>query len=514
MQCGGDTSVTSTAGTTDTVHVVVDVSGQIVVHNVSDVGDIKTTSSDSSCDQNWATGITEHLESTLTLALSAVAVNGSGWEVLVDQEVRQGVGHALGLDENEGQTGTVGVENVEQNRALVDVLNVLNLLSNVLRSRTNTTNRQEDVVLQEVASQHLNVPGEGGGKHEGLAVLDTGHILTLDNAANLGLETHVQHTISLIENEVLDVLQGDTTTLYEIDQTSRSSHQEIASTLNLTKLRADVSSTVDDTRPHPRTVGELSRLVVNLGDQLTGWGEDERRGVGLALTAEVTCLASGNRRRTRLVSLRQDREEETTSLSGTSLSTSHQVTTSHDNGNGVLLDRCGHVVAGERNVGDQVVIQGGVAEGKNGIWHVLARGLNGNVVVLLEVDTSVLLRGVVGGTEKFALDARVGGARDVLAILPSTIPGAPSVTTAAATATSRRGTGVCSGIEVLLSSVVPTLTGRARPVGTLLEVVVAVDRLVSLGVKRDKKPGGLDASHLDFDTLSQRQLAGDKGEHI
>ncbi|ROW15354.1 hypothetical protein VPNG_02370 [Cytospora leucostoma] len=289
-ECGGDTSVTSTAGTTNTVHVVVDVGGQVVVHNVGDVGNIETTGSNSSCDQDGATSVTEHVESTLTLALSAVAVDGSCWEALVDEEVGQGVRHALGLDEDESQTGAVGVENVEQNGALVNVLNILDLLGDVLGSGTNTTDGQENVVLQEVTSQHLDVPREGSGEHEGLAVLNTGHVLTLHNATNLGLETHVKHTISLVEDEVLDVLQGDATTLYEIDQTSRSSHQEITSTLDLTELRANVSTTVDDTRSHPRTVGEFPRLIVNLGDQLTGRGEDERRGVGLALTAEVTTL--------------------------------------------------------------------------------------------------------------------------------------------------------------------------------------------------------------------------------
>ncbi|ROV91474.1 hypothetical protein VSDG_07154 [Cytospora chrysosperma] len=493
---GRDTSVTSTAGTTDTVHVVVDVSGQIVVHDVGDVGNIETTGSNSSCDQDGATGVSEHLKGTLTLALSAVTVNRGSGEVLIDEEVGQRVCHALGLDEDEGQTSTVSVKDVEQNRALVDVLDVLNLLSNVLRGRTNSADRQENVVLQEVAGQHLDVAGEGGGEHESLAVLNTGHVLTLDDASNLGLETHIKHTISLIEDEVLDVLQRDTTTLYEIDQTSRGSHQEIASTLDLTKLRADVSSTVDDTRSHPGAVGELSRLVVNLGDQLTGWGEDERGGVSLALTAEVASLASGNRRRARLVSLRQNGEEETSSLSGTSLSTSHQVTTAHDDGNGVLLDGCGHQVAGERNVGDQVVVQRGVAEGKDRVWHVLARGLDGNVVVLLEVDTSVLLRRVVGCTEELALDARVGGARNVLAIVPSTIPRAPSVSAAAAAAaaTSGGGTSVRGRVEraALLSTVVPALAGRASPVGlgTLLEgSVVAVDQSASVGVGRNETWG-------------------------
>jgi hypothetical protein len=144
-----------------------------------------------------------------------------------------------------------------------------------------------------------------------------------------------------------------------------------------------------------------------------------------------------------------------------------------------------------------VVVQRRVAEGKDRVWYVLARGLDGDVVVLLEVDTSVLLRRVVGGTEELALDARVGGARNVLAIVPSTIPRAPSVSAAAAAAaaTSGGGTSVRGRVEraALLSTVVPALAGRASPVGlgTLLEgSVVAVDQSASVGVGRNKTWGG------------------------
>jgi hypothetical protein len=41
----------------------------------------------------------------------------------------------------------------------------------------------------------------------------------------LRLETHVQHTISLIENQVLDVAKGDAATLDKIDETTRSGHE-------------------------------------------------------------------------------------------------------------------------------------------------------------------------------------------------------------------------------------------------------------------------------------------------
>lgn len=462
------------------MHIVINVGRQVVVHNVRDVRDIETTSGDSSGNKNGATAVAEHVERTLTLTLGAVTVNRSGGEALVDQEVGQRICHALGLDEDKSQTSAVCVKDVQQDRALVDVLNVLNLLSDVLRSRTDTTNGKEDVILEEVAGKHLNVAGEGGGEHESLAVLHAWHVLTFHDSSNLRLETHVKHAVSLVKNKVLDVLQGDATTLYEVDQTSRSSHQQIAATFDLAKLRPDVSSTVDYTRSHPRTVGKLPRLVVNLGDQLTGRGENERCGVGLALAAKAT-LADGVGRGTGLVGLREDGEEETASLARTSLGTSHQVTAAHDNGNGVLLNRGWVGVPSKRDVGDQVVVQGWVAEGENGFGHVVTRGLNGDVVVLLEVDASVLLGRVIRSTEEFALNARVGRARHVFSIMPATIPRAPSSasapTTTASASSVRTGTTISVGVEgMLLSSSESIIAGRRSiPVGTIVIGIVAID---------------------------------------
>lgn len=111
-ESGGDTRVTSTTGTTNSVHIVVNISGQVVVHDVGNVGDIKTTGSHSSSDQDRASAVSEHLKSTLTLTLGAVTMNGSGGELLVDEEVGQRIRHALGLDEDKCQTSSVSVQNV------------------------------------------------------------------------------------------------------------------------------------------------------------------------------------------------------------------------------------------------------------------------------------------------------------------------------------------------------------------------------------------------------------------
>jgi len=401
--------------------VVVDISRKVVVDNVRDVGDIETTSGNSSGDQDGATAIAEHLQGTLTLTLSAVTVNRSGREVLVDEEVGKRVRHALGLDEDQGKTGTVGVQNVQEDGALVDVLDVLDLLGDVLGGGANTTDRQEDVILQEVASKHLDIAGESGREHERLAVLDAGHVLTLNNTTNLGLETHVKHAISLVKDKVLDVAEGDATTLYEVDQSARGGNKKIAATLDLTKLRADVSATVDDARTNPGPVGKLPRLVVDLRDKLTGRSEDERGRIGLALTSKATALATRNSRGSLDECLRKDGEEESTSLAGTGLGASHEIAAAHDDGNRVLLDRSRHSVASQLDVRDEVVIQRRVGEVQERLRNIVARSLDGNVVVLLEVDAGVLLRRVLGGSEQIALETGISGARDVLAVAPLAI---------------------------------------------------------------------------------------------
>lgn len=438
-ESSGDTSVTGTTSTTDTVNIVIDVGGQVVVDDVGNIGDIETTSSNSSGNKDRATARAEHFQSTLTLTLGTITVDSGGGETLVEKEVGQGVGHTLGFDEDEGQTASaVRVEDIQEDGALVVVLNVFNLLGDVLRGRTDTADGQEDVVLQEVASQHLDVTGEGGRKHQRLAVVHVGHILAFHNAANLGLETHVQHTIGLIENQVLDVDQRDAATLDKIDKTTRSSNQKITSALDLAELGADIGTTVHNTRADPRAVGELAGLIENLGNKLTGGGENEGGRVRLALTS-VAKLAAGLGRssgRTVLISLRQNREEETTSLSGTSLGAGHQVAAVHDDGDGILLDGSGSLVVGELDVLDQVVIQGRVGEGVDRLRDIVTRGLHGDVVVVGKVDASVLLGGIVGKTEQFAFETGIGRTGNVLAVTPLAISRASGRTTSTSIRTS------------------------------------------------------------------------------
>jgi hypothetical protein len=45
------------------------------------------------------------------------------------------------------------------------------------------------------AETYLDFLGEGGAEHEGLPLASRRHVVALNDSTNLGLETHVQHTI-------------------------------------------------------------------------------------------------------------------------------------------------------------------------------------------------------------------------------------------------------------------------------------------------------------------------------
>lgn len=113
-----------------------------------------------------------------------------------------------------------------------------------------------------------------------------------------------------------------------------------------------------------------------------------------------------------------------------------------------------------------MVVQRGFGEGQNRVGNIVTRSLDGNVIVLLEVDTSVLLRRVIGGTEKLAFDAGVGRARDVLAVFPLTIARSTSMstttTTAAAGTTASARVAVAVAVELRATVIPASATATTR----------------------------------------------------
>jgi hypothetical protein len=362
---------------------------------VGDIGDIETSSSDGSSDEDRSSTTLEGVQSSFSFSLGPVSVNRSSGVSVRAEEIAKGIGHSLGLYKDEDQTARLaGKEQVEQERSLVAILDILDSLSNVFRGGSNSTDREENVVLQEGSSEHLDFSGESSGKHERLSVHDTGHVGTFDNLPDLRLETHVEHPIGLVKHEVLDVGKRDLSSVNQVDQSTRSSRQEITSSFERSDLRSDIGTTVNNGRSDPGSVGKLPSLVVNLGNEFSGRGKDKSGRVGLSsvVASVAVAVVDGGGGGTVGEKGVEDGEEETGSFTGTSLGTSHQISTTGDNGDRVFLDRGRSLVSGKINVVEQCRVDGGLGIGKDshGLGDIGSGSLDGDIGVLVKVDTGVL----------------------------------------------------------------------------------------------------------------------------
>ena len=273
------------------------------------------------------------------------------------------------------------------------VVDVFDVLLDVLRGRTDSSDREEDVFLQEGLGEDLNLSGEGGREHQSLPVVNAGHVALLDDGPDLGLETHVQHSVGLVEDEVLDVGQRDLATVHEVDETTGGSGEQITTTLDLTELVANLGTSVDDGGADPGSVGKPSGLFVDLRDELSGGSQDQGGGVLLPASRvgrERAGVLDGLGGGSVGEHFRQDGEEETTGLSGTGLGTGHQVSHVGDDGDRVLLNGGRGGVSGRLDVLEEDGVEGRVGELGDGVGDALAGSLDGNIGVSVKVETGGL----------------------------------------------------------------------------------------------------------------------------
>merc|ERR1719376_537465 len=145
-----------------------------------------------------------------------------------------------------------------------------NLLSDVSTCTANPSDCQENVVLQEIPGEHLNVFGEGGAKHQHLAFAFSGHVTLFNDVSDLGFETHIQHSVSFVQDYVPDKLEADFAPLEEISQSSWCGDEQVATPVQIPHLSSDVRASVHNAGSDVGSERELARLIVDLTSQLSG----------------------------------------------------------------------------------------------------------------------------------------------------------------------------------------------------------------------------------------------------
>ena len=320
---------------------------------------------------------------------------------------------------------------------------------------TNPPHSQKNVIPHEIARQTLNIGRERSTKHHSLPIFPMGHILLLHNPPNLGLKSHIKHTISLVQNQEFDIFHPKTSPLDEIDETTGRGNQQIAAAFNLPELIPDIGSTVNNDGCDSGAVEKLLRFILDLARQLASGSQHQALRVGPSTPDATRGLGAAVAKHGD-----DDGEEESCGLATAGLSAGHQITIGRGDGDAPLLHRRGLGVAAELHVAEEVFADGLGGVDLDGVGHVGARGLHRDVVVVVEVDAGGLLDVAL---EQLALEPLVG---PHVAVVASLVAAGPSIavaaaTTVAATVLHAAPTGAAAAAVIAAPATVASALGAA-----------------------------------------------------
>mmetsp|Transcript_2355 Transcript_2355/g.4197 ORF Transcript_2355/g.4197 Transcript_2355/m.4197 type:complete len:286 (-) Transcript_2355:142-999(-) len=259
--------------------VIVNVCRQIVIYHLRHVRNVQSSRGHVRRHQDGASSRLEIPQGILTFSLGLVTVDGTRRKPTLAQHVLHIIAIPLRLHKDEDQPLLHRHQKPHEMLELVVLFDKLNRLGHILTGRSHASHRQENVISHKIPCQPLNVRGKGSAEHHRLSTVPVGHALLLDNAANLGFESHVKHTISLVQNEEFAILHAETAAFNEIHKPSRGGDEEIAPAFNLTQLIANVRPTVHHNGGNARTIQEFLCLLLDLTGEFAGGREDETFGI-------------------------------------------------------------------------------------------------------------------------------------------------------------------------------------------------------------------------------------------
>eukprot|EP00756_Hemistasia_phaeocysticola_P022677 Hpha_TRINITY_DN15848_c4_g19::TRINITY_DN15848_c4_g19_i1::g.189047::m.189047 len=323
----GVTDVTRTTSATDTVDVVLHALGEVVVDHSRQPTDVETTLGDVGGDEDRGLGTAEDGKRVVTLLLRLVTVDGQRADALRLQEVGEAVDTVLGLHEDKDLVDRALqlAQQVEQLLLLVVLLHEPDVLTHVrVRRHVTVPDVELHPVTEEVLRQGAHLLRPRRGEHERLTV--RAHLR--HDAPDLGLETHVKHTVGLVKHTEGRATQVRHAGLEEVDHAPRGRRDDHGPA-QLADLGATRVSTVHRSRVVTSALSHLLGLLLDLHAKLAGGGEEHGdRAVHALLGSLAEDVHHGG-----------DGEGE--GLAGPCLGDTHEVVPGHGDGPGLGLDRGG-----------------------------------------------------------------------------------------------------------------------------------------------------------------------------
>ena len=138
--------------------------------------------------------------------------------------------------------------------------NLNDLCDAVVSRQVHGTNVDLNVVVEVVRCKLSNFLWPSCRPHESLSIRSN----LANDLANLRFETHVEHAISFIENQVGYTTKVSLSHLEHIDQTSRSGNADLDTTSEITNLTALWHTTIDTGVANARRFAEFGNFLLDL----------------------------------------------------------------------------------------------------------------------------------------------------------------------------------------------------------------------------------------------------------
>ena len=269
--------------TADAVDVVLGVVRHVVVEYQADVLDVDTARDDVRGDEDFHLVVLEVEHHLLALRLLQVGVHGRN----VESHALERMGQLLDLEfrrreDDRLRVGRLGEQLADDAQFLTLVADVGRLVDGFVGFR----NGDVDLggIAQNGLGQFADLRGQRRRKHDRLPF--GGHVG--DDLHNVVRETHVEHAVGLVENQVFDVRKIDAAVLQVGDHAARSGDHHVGAVQHAVFLDVPalaVATAVDHRRREGRIIGEALELLVDLLRQLARRHDDQRfhHIVGVAL---------------------------------------------------------------------------------------------------------------------------------------------------------------------------------------------------------------------------------------
>ena len=332
----GETLGAESTSSADTMKILVRLARHIEVDNDVNLFDIDTSTEQVCADHDSIFALLEASIDLESLLLRHGLEAGDTGELLTLDDLVKLLGVILRLGEN---NNLVEFEIVEQLDELLDLLVLVKLHVVLLEAVEVELGVVIDVHFEGVLHEHLadllGLVRQRGREHHDLSLGLAGHEDLLHLSSHVSL---VEHLVALIENEHLQVVEGESFVVRESEDTTRSTNDDMGRLGALENLLVflDGDTTVENLSDDIRKVlGETSHLVLDLISKLTSVAHDESGG-GLGV----------------LLELMKHREDEDGGLTHTGHSLANNIATLHGVRDALLLNFRGML---ETAVGDGTV---------------------------------------------------------------------------------------------------------------------------------------------------------------